>query len=141
MNNRTASRTTFGVLLFAWFNLAMLPCALAARAVVVPNDSPMVHGSALPSPLMQSQHVHGAATEAPPCHALQADCCELGHAVFGDSSPKFAKQPASAAGLPAAPAYAALRPPTLQRVWQPSAPPDPGSGAPRLHAIHCVYLD
>jgi hypothetical protein len=130
------SKTTFGVLLLAWFNLTMLPCAMAAGDIADRTGSSMGRTQMMPSP-----HMQHAAMDAPPCVTLQSECCDLGQVIFGDSTPKFEKKPGVATGLLAAPAYSELRPPTLRRVWQPSDPPDLGGGWPRLHVIHCVYLD
>jgi hypothetical protein len=137
MSGQITSRRSLSVLLLTWFNLAMLPCAMAVEGVADRFDA-----ASGPVQVMAEQHMHHAVMESPTCATLQMDCCELGQVAFGDNTAKLEEKKASGAtGLVPAPGYLVLRPPTLRRAWRPSDPPDPGGGSPRLHVLHCVYLD
>ena len=126
----TGSRRAFSVLLLVWFNLAMLPCAMAIEKESGCPACPVGHEQEL-----VSHHSHGDGD------ALQPDCCDLGQVNFDDRAQKFEKQDSDQLDFVVASQFDNLRPPTVRRNWNPSAPPDLVSGSPRLHALNCVYLD
>jgi len=132
------SRRAFSVLLLVWFNLAMLPCAMAFEKESDCPACPPGHEQA-----MTSHHSHGDgdALNSPACATIQPDCCDLGQVNFDDRSQKFEKQDSDKTEFVVASLFDDLWTPTARRYWSPSAPPDLVSGSPRLHALNCVYLD
>ena len=124
------------MLLLVWFNLAMLPCAIAVEAESDCPACPLGHEQA-----MALHHSHGDAMDSPACATMQPDCCDLDQVNFDDRSQKFEKQDNDKTDFVVASHFENLRPATVHRNWNPSAPPDLVTGSPRLHALNCVYLD
>lgn len=132
----TGSKRAFSVLLLVWFNLAMLPCAMAFEKESDCPACPSGHEQA-----MASHHSHGDALESPAGATTQPDCCDLGQVNFDDRAQKFEKQDGDKTDFIVVSHFENVRPPAAHRNWNPSAPPDLVSGSPRLHALNCVYLD
>jgi len=127
------------VLLLAWLNLAMLPCALASGHVstagkTIANDS---HHS------ITAEHAHHGTADPTPAATVQPDCCQIGQLASIDHARQPDKKNHDSVTVIAGVAIFAshLHSPATAITWKPSDPPDMGGGSPRLHVLNCVYLD
>ncbi|MDH4126279.1 MAG: hypothetical protein OEW64_05375 [Gammaproteobacteria bacterium] len=138
MSSRRTSRRSLGVLLVAWLNLTMLPCALALGQAA---DSP--GGPARQEQTDASHHGHASATQMPGCptQVAELDCCDAVVLAIGDNGQKFDTKHSDNAAAFVAFDHTTLNAPDLQRHQHPSDAPDICSNSPRLHVFYCVYLD
>lgn len=132
LRSTTGSRRRLAVLAFVWANLAMLPCAMAI------GGGPM-HGEAH-AETAHAHHAQHADAAGNGSDAAEADCCDLGDANVAERSPSAEKTPDHifVAAIFDTDVRGAA---TVGRLHTTTDPPDRSRSAPRLHVIHCVYLD
>ena len=127
----TGTRRRLAVLAFVWANLAMLPCAMAM-------GGPM-HGETDVAPA-HAHHAHHVAAAGSGSDAAETDCCDLGDANVATHSLGIEKTPDAGISI-AAFDTDARDAASSGRLHTTADPPGRSRGAPRLHAINCVYLD
>lgn len=143
---RTRTRGVLGMLVIAWLNIAVQPCAMALGSIE-DHDCPRCppsHADEQPEHLMHDQHMaaEDSASSAMPCATPATDCSFLdelncdGRAVKLEI--KDAPSDVSVAVLPAYVSELAIRPAKV-RGWHGTRSPPILSSVP-LNVYYCVYL-
>jgi len=138
MNHRiTAIRTglTRGALLAVmWLNMAITPCAMAFES----EDHDCPHCPPAEEHAMAGHHGHGEVERS--CATMQSECCDLAEATVESRVEKNPFKSSSDLLLVSAPWFDDLSLPDCRTIAV-ADPPDPPGASPRLHVLHCVYLD
>ena len=136
LGTRTATRRGFGLLVIAWLNLALTPCALAVSADHdCPHNPPAGHHDMAG----HGEHMSEQMAEHP-CASMQDACCEIPDAsvALRAGTVKFDDCPEVVAIT--APVASELAGQLPAHHLPTADPPDPPDELRALHKLFCVYL-
>lgn len=137
-NRASKPRRLSMLVLIAWLNMAMAPCAMAFD-----GDHPCPHSApdtAAHGEHQQGHHGHHGSADRGDCGGAASDCCDA-QQVATDSRPLFENHDVSGDIAAAPPAAEQVRDPNHVSPLS-TGPPDIGRNAthPPLNLLNCVFL-